>query len=531
MTTRAGVVVMGALICACGAKAIAPESPAATAPAPAAEPDLRITIEATDAGATATLQLAEARDALPFAVQGIVRRSGWTSATEGVAVGESGLSSAAPFSSATIRLPFDTQEHDRAYPAVTRVGRGLVLFTPSLLVGDIDLELTAPDGTTVWPPLEAPYGYSYLGVADDVRRHGDIRLIGFDALAPWLAASIEEEVDASLPYYAEKLGRATAPPTIIVSDEAPGPMQFHGDVTDNAVIFLRFFGDAWQSEDPRAVQEVAKFVRHEAFHLWNRTHAESAPPWLHEGGAEYAALVAAVTAGVLSEDDARTRLSRHVSRCRRNVGDGPMADVRRGSDVYDCGVTLQWLADLHVRRTSSGKDTVLTIWSQLLREAEDAGGYTVEAFMRRAGPLARDFATDDEPGRWQRLRPALPPYDVELTDEPTDDDRRAALLVHLLRQACGDGPIGYWTEPSHIKLDTGEHCGPLSGQPRITKVGGHPILTDGAKAFAVADKACQRGGKVAVTDVEGKTVKVACKAPLVLPSTITLRRIPPIAAP
>ncbi|PRQ09781.1 hypothetical protein [Enhygromyxa salina] len=519
----------------CGVACRAPTAPSpatnTTSPTPtpsnAATVPVRVVLSPSPDGATAVFELSPSRDALSFAERGNVRRSAWTTSTTGVTLREEGLTADEPWSRAELRLGFDPQEYDRTYPAVTRAGSGAVIYTPALLVEGLDMELAAAPDTFVWPPLQAPYGYSYLGPRDEIRERGDIRLIGFDGLPAWLAQQIEHAVDASLPYYASELGRATSPPTVIASDQSPGPMGFHGDVTENAVIFLRFHGDAWQTSDPKAAQEVAKFVRHEAFHLWNRNHADDAPPWLHEGGAEYAALIAAVTAGVLTEDEGRQRLSRHVGRCRKHVGEQPMASVRSGSDVYDCGVVVQWLADLEARRPN-GERSVLALWAEVLEGADARDGYSAASFLDRAGPLAQAFVTTTA-GRWTSLEAALPKYGVGLSSTPTADDHRAAVLQHLMRVACGPGPIGYWTERDHIKLDTGEHCGALAGQPKVTKVGGHSLLESADRAFAKVEDACAHQRNIALTTIDGAKIRLSCPDPITLPSVLTLTRVPKLA--
>ena len=165
-------------------------------------------------------------------------------------------------------------------------------------------------------------------------------------------------------------------------------MAFHGDVTDNQVIFLRFHGPKWDEPDPRAGSRVATFVRHEAFHLWNRVQEPDAPPWLHEGGAEYAAIVAAVDGGRLTQDQGMEQVAYYVGRCRAALGAEPIAELpAKGSAVYACGVTAQWLADLEARSVTDGDRNTFTLWQDLLtiadtRKAETAApsGYGVLDF-------------------------------------------------------------------------------------------------------------------------------------------------------
>jgi len=188
---------------------------------------------------------------------------------------------------------------------------------------------------------------------------------------------------------------------------------------------------------------------------------------------------------------------------------------------------VQWLADLAIRRAQPGR-TVLSAWAEVLEGADPNDGYTLASFVDRAGPVAQQFVATTA-GRWSNLEAALPDYGVMVSRTPTPDDHRAAVLQHLVRVACGPGPIGYWTERDHIKLDTSERCGALAGQPKITKIGGHSILDDASRAFAAVQGACAKGRNVVVTTMQGSKLRVACAEPLATPDVMSLTDVPKLA--
>ena len=53
---------------------------------------------------------------------------------------------------------------------------------------------------------------------------------------------------------------------------------------------------------------------------------------------------------------------------------------------------------------------------------------------------------------------------------------RAAIVNHILRLQCTPGRIGFWTFEDHIRLDTGDRCGTLSGDPLVDRINGLSIF-------------------------------------------------------
>ncbi|MEM6989143.1 MAG: hypothetical protein AAF721_01560 [Myxococcota bacterium] len=509
-------------------------------PAPAQQTQTAVPPQTTPAKLTITLRTAadhvEARvvsstpiTELEFDQRGSVRRDAWEVTTEGVKLHDDTIEATAPITQFEMSLAVDPEEYDRVYPSVTRVGDGFVVYGPALLATGIQTELVvAPaDDESAWPPEDALRGYVYLGPTRELSRHGQVRLAGVGTVAPWLAEQITADAKTTLPLYATMLQRPERQPALFIAGDGPGPMSFHGDVTDNDVVFLRFHGERWREPDPGASAQVGKFVRHEAFHLWNARNAPGVAPWLHEGGAEYAAIVASVHAGALSHAQGVEQVAFHVQRCKNALEERPFAELEpSGGAVYNCGVAAQWVADVETRSTSQGKRNTFTIWRELLDRADATDGYTIADFRDAAGPLTAMLLDGDPEGRWPKLAAALHPLGVTVSDQPSNADFRSAAVHHLLAQHCGERPRGFWTESASIRLDTGDRCGPLSGDPEIVAIEGHDLTRSADAVFDALDGACGKEDPLTLRRVDGTELEVACAEAPVRPSVFRIEAAP-----
>lgn len=465
-------------------------------------------------------ELPEATDRVELVHSDVLRRDEWRVATAGVRLVDDALVGDTPRTSFEVVIPPDTVELDRVYPSLHRVGRGVAIYGPTLLVEGVDAQIVLRPGAggVAIPEEGAERGYAWLGPADAVIQGGGFRMVVGESVAPWLVEHVRGEAEVALAYYERKLERSGRAPTILVSMQSTLAGNYRGDASRTAVISLRFFDPRWNEFDPGAAAGLAKFVRHEAFHLWNGEAASRAPSWLHEGGAEYAAIVAAVDAGVLTHDQGIEQVSYHLDRCRATLGDRSLAAAElSGQEIYWCGVALQWIADTEARGESKGQRDTFTIWRELLRRGED-GGYSLGDLRAVAGPVVAMMLDDESPERWSRLAGALERYGARITDVVDDRGWRAAALQHLLAQHCQGGGRGFYTESDHVRFDTpADDCGVIGGSPEIVWVGGASIMKEPRKAFDAVRKACGAGESVVLKTRGGKTLRVECGRALDLP--------------
>lgn len=406
-----------------------------------------------------------------------------------------------------------------------------MLYGPALVAAEVaaDTVVETSSGDTILPEgATLEDGYVYVGEARLIDERAGYRLVGGSTVVPWIVETVSAGAEAAFPLFTSMFGPLSREPIVAITDDAPGPMAFHGDVTENGFVFLRFHGDVWNAFDPGAADLISTFIRHEAFHLWNRDVAPGTPPWLHEGGAEYAAVVAAIVGGVLTESEARERLSQRVGRCRAALGERPMSALEgRGSAIYDCGVTVQWLADLGRRSTSDGRAHVFTIWSTLLKEAP-ASGYTLEGFEALAGPVAQRFI--DGAG-WTALVDELGGLGVDIDDTPDPREDRGRLLNHLMAESCDSNAFGFWHEDGFVRLDTGAGCGALSNKLELTEIESASLDTDPSTAMLRAIARCEAGKPVRATTRENSTLELPCARPPTRTPGFRILRAPALAPP
>ncbi|VXC12674.1 hypothetical protein [Brevundimonas sp. G8] len=496
------------------------------------------TIEARTAagGVAVTWRLAQPTTEVAFLDPAIIRNL-WTVTTPGLTLADGVVKSDRPFDTFQILIAPDAAEVDRVYMGLTRVGAGHVLYGPGLELKGMDAELTAQPvaGETTLPQADAIKGYAYIGPEAAVTRRDGGAVVTGASVPASLSKLMGDGFLAAQAFYGARLGRDLPyQPVLIVTTDSPGPTTFRGDVTDTGVISTRFFGTSWDAPAEDVAGPLSTFVWHETFHLWNGhgltlKDGDSAP-WLHEGGAEYGALVAAASSGVIDEAQARSSLARRLNGCRATLKDRDY-DPRRlqsGSSVYDCGVLIQWIADLEVRRASDGRRDILDLWKTMLDARRAGDGYGVADFRALLPADSGANILLDAPGadRWTGIEARLTALGVSLVDQPGRGDYRRAALVHLNAQNCTGGGTGFYQVREGIQLDTTDKCGVLSGSPVLASIEDHDPYADAEAMFVAIQTRCVEGLPVRYRFQDGQAVEAVCKAPLAQPKAWVVTAAP-----
>lgn len=479
----------------------------------------------TEAGGVAVhYSLATPTDRMTFANRHTVRTL-WTVKTPGLRLEGDTVVSDRPFSAVDIVISPDAKEIDRVYMGLVRVGDGWILHGPALALEGVETELqveVSPDEVAL-PESGGILGAVYVGPTAAVTAENGAVVVTGATVGEGLSAPMREAFVTARAFYGTRLGLDLPfTPTLVITVDSPGPSQFRGDVSETGLISTRFHGD-WSGPQDEVAPYVKSFVWHESFHLWNGHGVAlddgGTAPWLHEGGAEYAAVVGAVSTGDMTEAAARASLTQRLNGCRSVLeawtleGRGPQG----GSGVYDCGFLIQWLTDLALRE--AGGATVMDLWREMLTEARRTGSYGVADF--RAWPeaeaavaLVLDGAGE---ARWAGVEARLATLGVELENRPSDDDYRRAVFWHLNGQNCAGREKGFWTNPDGITLDTGEDCGVLSGDPKIAAVEGLDPVAQAMPMFEAVTARCAARAPVRYLVQGGGVLEAKCAAPLEAP--------------
>lgn len=524
-------------------RAVAAMATAAAITCGAATPALAqqaATVEArsTPGGVAVTWRLAEPTTRVAFLTTAVIRDT-WTMTTPGLTLADGAVVGEAPFQTFEILISPDKAEVDRIYMSLSKAGEGHVLYGPALTLKGMDAELMAQlaTGEVAVPTTDAVKGYLYLGPQEALMRHDGVAVVTSPSAPPALTALLRDGFFAAQKFYNARLGDVLPnEPTLIISTDSPGPTGFRGDVTDTGLISLRFHGDMWASPPPDVAVPLGTFVWHESFHLWNgngmKMRDSGSAPWLHEGMAEYAAFVAAVSSGVVDEGQARIALNTRLRNCRSmlNDDDYDSARLRKGQAIYDCGVLVQWLADLEERQGSSGRRDIFDLWKEMLDAGRDGDGYGVADFRARLRPDTAVAVLMDGPGaeRWAGIEARLTALGVTLEDRPDAGDYRRTALWHMARQHC-TGSLGFFENPDGLQLDTGERCGVLSGNPWIAAVEGHDPIAEAEAMFRAVQARCAAAAPVRYRTLEGRLIEAECKAEMVMPKVTAVGDAPPLA--
>lgn len=492
-----------------------------------AGPPLKVTLAPDAKGVTAKVLLPKAVDRFAFEENADdVRQDTWHAPADmtlkdGVLKRVDGKA----FSSFTIQLTPDTAPRDRRYPALTRIGEGWQVYGPYFA----GKETPAPAATVVarkgWQALPRAKagqvslaGYAYVGPSSLVEA-GAETLVVAPNVSPDLRAQIATAGQGTAAYYQRRLGVGLPAKPVLIATRVPeftgGGWQ--GDTVDGPMMSLRFFGPAVAAGDDAG--QVSGFVAHESFHFWNSRFlasddAENAP-WLHEGAAEYAALLATRALGTRDEGAVAKALAGRLTACAASLGDKDLAEhgPRRNKAVYDCGVLVQWTADLKLRAASNGQRDVLDAWREIFVHAETGDHrYGVKEFMVAAGMTEADedplrlLMRPGQADRWSRLTTALIQLGATVTPTRSADADRAALMFGLLGPLCRDNYGFFGGDGDFIKLDTGDRCGVANGDPKVDRVAGHDIVKDASAAFDTVAVLCASGGASVPLAYQGKAV-------------------------
>lgn len=512
--------------------AIAPGQPAR------AQQAATVTARSAPGGVAVTWRLKEPTREVVFLDSSIIR-SRWTLVTPGLTLSDGAVRSDRPFDTFDILIAPDEAEVDRVYMGLARVGAGHVLYGPGLALKNMDAALTLQSvgGETTLPAADAINGYAYIGPDAAVRRRdGGAVVVGANVPAA-LSTLMSDGFLAAQTFYGARLGRNLPyQPVLIVTIDSPGPTTFRGDVTNTGIIATRFFGTSWDAPPEDVAGPLSTFVWHETFHLWNghgvRLKNGDSAPWLHEGGAEYGALAAAASSGVIDDAQVKFSLGQRLNGCRTALGDRAYDPrvLRSGGAIYNCGVLIQWLADLETRRASEGRRDIFDVWKAMLDAGRAGDGYGVGEFRAL---LSLDSSVNlllDGAGaeRWSEIEARLVALGVTLKDEPSRGDYRRAALFHLNGQNCEGGGTGFYNAPDGIKLDTGDTCGVLSGGPVLAAVEDHDPLADAAAMFFAVQTRCGEGLPIRIRFRDGRAVEAACRAPLATPEAWVISTAPPL---
>lgn len=476
-----------------------------------------------------------------------LRERTWKITSPGVARENATIraSNGEPFTSFEAEVEASNEPTDATYPCVFKVGPDGIGIYAGYFVGDEaqfattlevkptgdQVTLGLPMGGNVWrvdPAFHQNAGHRYIYVGPDRASESNHArfVIPADTL-PDLAARIRSDIDAAIAYYTQKTGRSLAlkPLVLLAANPATDRAGLQGDTTAGPTVALRLFGKNWEAKFAAKPDTFDHLIMHEAAHFWNSDSfhaAAGSPSWLWEGGAQYWAITARAAILHMPPEERRAHVEGALNDCAVALRKDALGG-RRTNATYACGETVQWLADVFERTRTRGRHDVFSVWRRIFDKADSSGGvYSTADFINSAvahDKAANDalalFLTEEGIDRWSKLPARLKPFGVALAlGPPSDEALRTTAVWHMLNLAC-EGQRGMWHAADHLTLDTGDRCGPLSGDPEVDAINGHNLFTDAPAAYGAVKTACESNGTVSFSR-PGATQQwtVPCTAPV-----------------
>jgi len=219
-----------------------------------------------------------------------------------------------------------------------------------------------------WQRIGAQH-YAYLGNAPLIEFPGG-SLVRDPTLDEARVDLIRRTLTQAMEDLALAYGVKPAGPVGVVTSMADSG-GFHGDTSDGRMMRLRLVPAA--KEQDSTGHALQHFVMHETAHWWNVGVRRSDPdrPWMHEGHADWVALLMLRQHGIWDDAIAKTHMESALNRCLLTRGDLPAHALPPGysrqDDPYACGLSLMMMAQAEVqsRRAAGDKRTPLTLLASL----------------------------------------------------------------------------------------------------------------------------------------------------------------------
>ena len=500
--------------------------------------DIRIRPDGDDMLVTVVLDAPVTRFA--FARADVVREDAFDIVTPGLSLVDDAVVSDEPFASFGFRIAEDYSERDAKYPPYYRVGEGRLVYAPAIYPDADDYEVTLhldplPAGWSRWPDTPLPQGYVFMGPSEMVKAQGGASFAfdgnGDDAFE----AEIRDSVTCALGYLQKAFGTPPAREPFVATSILPSDRTFYtGDVTDDAMVALRFFGDNFDPSAKDRLENVRSIILHEGVHFWNggvASFAQGTPQWLHEGGAEYLALLGSYRLGWTDREAMRGRIGMWYDRCATSLhysDEAALNDIANlnASLRYSCGPLLHVLAELYLADAGLPM-TVTGGWRQTIALAVDehGGEYDLPLFLAALGapellqnPALDAILAQSGAERWDTVFSEMQRLGVEVERRSSPILRARSVLMPVIASQCtdlqpGEG-YGFYGGSETFRLDTPEGCGLLSGGPELATLSGYPVAQLDDIAYTQLRAICDAGETLAFGMADGTVIDVPCTTPL-----------------
>jgi hypothetical protein len=371
--------------------------------------------------------------------------------------------------------------------------------------------------------------FVYFGSINPVASSSVLAVVD-PGLPEYLQRAFETNLPKLLGHYQEKTGIALARrPTVLIAYDPSDPGLGYGGDTLPGNISFNFVGAQWRNQDPRLMRDAFYLLAHEAAHLWNSdtftSSNNSDAPWMHEGGAELFAWLAAWDLGIFDDHAFRGRIEDSLNGCIGFGGlvDKPLSDLfkeRSFGLAYPCGALMNALVDLELK----DKGGAHGFWRRLFKQAESTGNrYDLKQYFALLEQLSdRDEIDALLQTMWYgpvtNVGPAViaqmrrQGVSVETgSPSPSLAEVYARQAMAMLMSADCQGELNFWTERDLFRVGGLPTCKALTAETTIiTAIAGQSIRDNGIALYNAARSECGNTAYVKASTANDKVIKLPC---------------------
>lgn len=393
-----------------------------------------------------------------------------------------------------------------------------------------------PDSREAEEALQAKR-HVYLGRAELRPLPGGV-LVRDPTLDAAREQAIVDMLTVSLSQLRSAYGRALSGPVAVlpVAEDRPG---FHGDTDGHRMMRLQVDRDAQRFGRLLPLQH---FVAHEVAHWWNAGvfHSDPGRAWLHEGHAEWVALLLTHSAGLRSTQDVADELAQAATQCLDLRDDTPAvrlpAGRGRGMEAYACGLALWSLAQLQHGPQGGASPLAVLAGAHL-----QAGALLREADVARwadggdRGPMNELLLSEQvgfRSGFTQRLGAWAQAHEPQNSAQLGTGQRMSIaqkLMSALMRSDCG-GAQSFWVLNDALRTDTLPHCQHFQAGQELLRVEGLAVIDQALEAAqAAVDRCAAPGASLRIDLRSGEALALPCPGTPLARLTPTLWQLTPAA--
>jgi hypothetical protein len=365
------------------------------------------------------------------------------------------------------------------------------------------------------------------------------------ATPAWLRQQLDPLLLKLFIFYEKRTGQNLRfKPFIFLNYSPEGEGNNHHGGTLPGLIQLSLSGKGWAKKDPEAFIDLARFLAHEAAHVWNGQMFPyaSGDMWMHEGGADAFAYRALYALNIISKERFFDYQTEALNACLSLVKNRPLIEVnedRNFTAFYKCGSVFGLLTEASVRKGNS-KNDLFTFWKELFAESTKSGQeYTEDMYFSvlnrlssssAAGIAIKNLVRGNEVNAkneflkifkdmkiyYSEKNNRLPrPYNLRISRE---------MVRSLMKKDCKDN-YGQSEAADGITTEAFEECTVFTKPLYITHLAGYKVVSSGARAYDKIKAKCENSNYKIEIRAKNEKFPLFASCPSIIPSRETFIRI------